>query len=123
MNMNVARTAEQRIFEMVMFQIGDSMGHIRFTRQERLLENHFTAATDTRNAFHMIRQRAHIKLWPQRGLTQLGMGKPEIILLFRHMIGKFVGKAETETKRRAIGADQVNACKLRFLTAVFSKSR
>src|SRR5690606_14828105 len=43
-NMNVARTAEQLIFEMVMFQIGDGVRHVRFARQERLFKNDLIAA-------------------------------------------------------------------------------
>ena len=36
MNVYVARTPEQRIFEMVMLKVGDAVRHVRFARYERL---------------------------------------------------------------------------------------
>ena len=51
------------------------------------------------------------------------MGQQKIILAFENMVGKFVGQSETDTERRAVVGDDIDAGDFRLFTAVESEAR
>src|SRR5690606_16349787 len=122
MYVNIARTTEELIFKMMMLEICNRVGHVRLTRKERLFKNHLIPTSDTRNTFHMIRQRPDIKLWAKRGLPQFRMCQPQIVFLLNNMVGKLIRKAEAKTKWRAVRPNHINASKLWLFTTILSKS-
>src|SRR4051812_22729424 len=50
MGVHVARTAEQRVLEVVALQVLDTVRHVALARQERLLPRRRAAPTDARRA-------------------------------------------------------------------------
>ena len=71
MDMDVAGTAEQVIFEMMMFQIGEAVRHIAFARQERLFPDRDAIAQDAAGTLDMRRRGADQQFRAKRGLPQL----------------------------------------------------
>ena len=50
-------------------------------------------------------RHADQKFGAKRRLAQLGVREPQIIVPLGHMVAEFVGEAEAQAERRAIGAD------------------
>ncbi len=86
MNMHIARLTEQIILEVVMFQVGEGMGHVVLARNERLFPHDFVTAPYARRAAHVLRQFASQDFDAERSRAQLGVGQPQIILLFGNMV-------------------------------------
>jgi hypothetical protein len=122
-DMQVAGLAEDRIFEVMVFQIGEAVRHVRLTRQEGLFPDHLVLAQDTAVAAQILGQGADQNLRAEGGHPQLGMGEPEVVDPFGHMVGEFVAQGPADPVRGAVGADQVDAGDFGLLAAVFGKTR
>ena len=68
MDMDIAGLAEQRIFEVMMFQIGDAVRHIGLARQKRFFPQNRAVADDPAGAAHIRGEFAEQQLRPQRRL-------------------------------------------------------
>ena len=123
MYMHVARLAERRIFEVMVFEIGDGVRHVRFARQERLFPQRLAVAHDARGAADVGRQVADQNLRSERGVAQLGMGEEEIVHALGDMVGKFVRQREADAERCAVVADDIDAGDLGFLAGVLGEGR
>src|ERR1700733_14276416 len=62
MDVDIARTAKQAIFEMMRLEIGDRMRHVLFARQKRLFPDDFLASPDARHAVDVRGQIANQQL-------------------------------------------------------------
>ena len=102
MDVDVTRPAEIRIFEMMGFEVGDGMRHVRFAGQERLLEDHRLAAADARDAAHVVRQVAEQQLRSERARPELGVGKEQIVPPLHDVIGEFVEEREADPPGLAV---------------------
>ena len=121
MDVNVARAAELRIFELVPFEVGEAVAHVRLAREERLFPDDGAVAPDAAHAFDMLGRRTDEQLGAERRLPKLRMGEPQIILALGDMVAELVGEAKAEPVRRAVGTDQIDASELRFLAAVLRR--
>src|SRR5206468_12912183 len=74
MDVNVARAAELRIFELVPLEIGKAVAHVRLSREEGLLPDDRPIAPDSAHAFDMLWRRTNEKLGPERRLPKLRVG-------------------------------------------------
>ena len=86
MYVDISRTAELRVFEVVMLEIRQGMRHVGFARQERLFPKDLFVANDTTDAADLRRQRTQQKLGSDRGRAQLGVGEPEIVAALGYVI-------------------------------------
>ena len=123
MHMDVAGLAEDRVFEMMMLEIGDRMRHVGLARQERLFPERLAIAQDARRAANVGRQVADQDFRAEGGVAQLRMRQIEIIDALGDVVGKFVRQGKADAKRRAVIADDVDAGDLRLLAAVHGKGR
>ncbi|MCY1172409.1 hypothetical protein D9M73_125440 [compost metagenome] len=118
MDVHVAGTPEQRIFEMVMLKIGDAVRHIGFARYERLFPQRRAIAQDLAAALDMRWQGGDQQFRAERRRPQFGMGEPQIIAAFGDMIGKLIGERKAEAHRRTVLIDQVDARNFRLLPGI-----
>ncbi|OJH16951.1 hypothetical protein BLX88_20975, partial [Bacillus obstructivus] len=113
-DMDIAGLAENRIFEMMMFEIGNGVGHVVFTRQERFFPDRFALAQDTRTAANIGRQIPDDQFRSQGAGAQFGVSQKEIIDTLGDMIGEFIGQCKADAERRAVGTDHIDTGNLRF---------
>src|SRR4029079_5278480 len=116
--MNVPRPAKLSIFELVPFEVREAVRHVRFAGEKRLLPDDRTSAEDPAGAFHMIGRGSDQDFRTKRGLPELGIGKPQIIVALRDVIAELVRQAKAEPVRYPIRTDQIDARQLRLLPAV-----
>ena len=121
MDVDVARPPKAGIFEMMRLQIGDGVAHIVLARQERLVEDNLVAAANPRASGDGAGQGAGAQLGPERTLSELGMGEPEIVELLGDMVGKFIAQRKTQPVRRPVRPDQVEADNFRLFAAVLGE--
>ena len=69
----------------------------------------------------MVGNVPDVQFRAERGLTQLGMGEPQIIVPLGHMVGKLVGEAQPQAEGRAVRTDQVDAGQFGLLAAILRK--
>jgi hypothetical protein len=117
-HVQVTGSAEQRVLEVMMFQIRQVMRHVRLPGQERLLPDRLAAATDQRGAMHVGRQLADQQLRSDRRGAQFRMRQIQVVHALHHVVGKLIREREAEAERRAVAADDVDPGKLRLLAAV-----
>ena len=60
---------------------------------------------------------------PERGLPQLAVREPEIVVPLGHVVGKFVAQGKADPDRAAGIVDDVDACDFRFFAAILRKGR
>src|SRR5690606_25204558 len=88
-----------------------------------LLPDYDIIAPDPADAAHIRRALADQELGSERGLAQLGMGEPQVVVSLGHVVAELVGKAEAEPPRRSRGIDQVNPRQFGLLAAILRKVR
>src|SRR5690606_18059030 len=96
-------------------------GHVRLAGQERLFPQRPAVAQDLRSATDVFRQVADQYFRAVGGVPELRMRKVEIVHAFDDVVGKLVGERESDTKRRAVVADDVDAGDLGLLAAVLGE--
>ena len=122
MHVDIAWVAEQVVFEVVIFQIGDGVAHIVFARQEGLFPQHLAVAVDARHALDMGRQITDPQFGTKGAGAQLGMSQIEIVDAFGDVIGKFICQGKTKASWLTIVIDHVNSSDLGLLAGVERKS-
>ena len=122
MNVNIAGSPEEVIFEVMELEIGDRVRHVRLAGDERLLPDDPAVAEDAAFARQVARQRSGAKLWPDRAGSELRMGKIEVVLLLHDVIGIFIAERKAQPHRRAVARDHVDSGDLRLFAAVSAKS-
>ena len=118
MNVNISGLAKQSIFEVMMLQIGEGVGHIGLAREERLFPNHLGPPLDARHAANIGRRCAHPDLRPEACGTQFRMGEIEIVHPLGHMIGEFIGESEADAEGHSIAGDDIDAGHFRLFAAI-----
>ncbi len=108
---------------MMMFQIGEAVRHIAFARQERFFPDRDAIAQDAAGTLDMRRRGADQQFRAKRGLPQLGMGEPQIIVPLGHMVAELVGQRQAEPIGLAVIAHDVDARQFRLLAAIPGKGR
>lgn len=71
----------------------------------------------------MVGQIAQQQFGTQGRGAKLGMGEPQIIDLFGHVVGKFVPQCEAQAARSALIVDDVDAGDFRLLPAIAGEGR
>ena len=123
MDMDIARPAEQAIFEMMRLEIGDGMRHVLFARQKRLFPDDFLSPPDARHAVDVGGQIANQQLRADACGPELRMREPKIVLALGDMVGELIAERESDTERRAGVIDKVDANDLRLFAAIEREMR
>ena len=121
--MHIAGLAEDLVFEVMVFEVRKRMAHVCLARGEGLFPDDLARTPDARHPLHIARGLAHQKLWPEGTGAQLGMGQPEVVHPFRHMVGELVPKREPHTAGPTVSSYHIDARKLRFLARVAGETR
>ena len=73
------------------------------------------------HSLQILRYFAQTQFRAETAVTELRMGKPQIILPLGDVIRKLVAQGESDPIRLSIRTDQINSDQLRFFTAIQSK--
>ncbi|QTK80756.1 hypothetical protein AT6N2_C3281 [Agrobacterium tumefaciens] len=117
-HMHIARRTEQAVFEVVIFEVREGVGHVVLTRNERLFEDDLVAATNARGTTNIGRRCADADFGAETRRTQLGMGKVKIVDPLGDVIGKLVRHGKTDTHRFTLVGNDVDTRHLRFFAAI-----
>ena len=118
MDVEIARTAEAVILEMMIFEIGQRVAHVGLAGEERLLPDHLAFAANAAHAFDAGRRIAHEHLRADGRMAELGVREIEIVLALGDMVGIFIAQSEAQPQRAALGVYHVETGKFRLLAAV-----
>ncbi len=77
---------------MVVFEIGDGVGHVRLTAQECFPPEDIAVADDPAFTGHMLGQGPGSKLRTDRARPELRMCKVKVVLPLHDVIGEFVAE-------------------------------
>src|ERR1700728_1252356 len=121
-DMNVARAAEQAVFEMMRLEIGDRMRHVLLARQKRLFPDDFLAPPDAGHAVDVRGQIADQQFRANACGPEFRMREPKIVLPLGDVVGELVAQREPDTERRAGVIDKIDANDLRLFAAVKRES-
>src|SRR5437763_9873479 len=99
MDMYVAGAAKLAVFEMVPFEVGETVRHVGLARQERFLPDDIAIAVNPADSLDVVGRRADEELGPKRRPAKLGMREPQIIVPLGHVIAELIGETQAEPAR------------------------
>lgn len=121
-DVGIAGTTVSSIFKMMMFQIFESVGHVSLAGEELVGPDDFAIAFDGDTAAIVFEVGVDDEFRAEGAGAELGVGQVEIVFLFQHVVGEFVGKNEADTARFAGRIDDVSTRDFRFIATVVAET-
>ena len=106
------------VLEVVVFEVGEAVGHVGFAGDDRSGPEGVASVFDSYGAVDVVEVGVEDEFWAEGAISELGWRQVEVILLFHHVIGEFVTDGETDTARVSIAVDHVAAGDFGLLTTV-----
>src|SRR4051812_39223841 len=118
MNVNVSRVAVRFILEVMVFDILQTVAHLRLTGADLFSPQLRAGAFNHDFASDRLELRVDDKLGADRTGPQFRTSQIEVILLFKTVIRKFVAHRHTNAARLALRINHVDAGDLRLFSAI-----
>src|ERR1700726_3104126 len=112
--MQITRTTELRVLEMMMLEIGNCVTHVRFPSEKGLFPDRFAVSQHPAHSLQRLRHFAKAQFWSETAVTELRVSKPQIILPLRDVIRKLVSQRKPDSIRLSVRTDQINPNQLRL---------
>jgi len=106
-DVEITRTAEAIVLEVMIFEVGQRVAHVGLAGQEGLLPDRLTLSHDAAHALDRVRDLAHHHFGANGGVTQLGMREIQIVLPLGDVVGIFIAEGEAKAHRAALCIDHV----------------
>ena len=121
--MGVAGTTVRRIFELVVLQVGQGVGHVGLAGGDGSGPDGFSVSFDGDGSAHVPEVCAHDEFRTNGAVAQFGGGQVEVVFLFHDVVGEFVADGQAHAPGTPVRGDDVGAGDFGLFSAVVGKGR